>query len=771
LSRADWKPWATLAGGLALAVVLVAWVQRLPAAEPADAPADRFSAERAMVVVRHLSQEIGMRPNGTPAQERAAEYLADELKKLPGVQVELQRVSGVHQYAQDQLPFPPFVYTTVNVVARIEGRSRDAVLLDAHYDTLTEGVGAGDDAMGVAAIVEATRALATGPQLDHSIVICLNGAEEVGMLGAAGFLDHRWAEDVKAYIYLDGSPRGKPLIIGAGPGNAWLLREFAAAVPRPAATVICEDILASGMLPHNGDFRPFHDAGLIGIDLAALGDFWSIHTRLDRAERIDSGTFQLMGQSLLEGARAFASSDLPGNVDRRKLVYYDMLGVAVPVYSHTVAKILALLVLGLVVAGIVLARRRGVLTLKQIFGGLGRVALLVPATLIAGLVAAALTSLVVGRPHGWFSAPWIAAFAFGGAATAAALGVLALRRRSSPQVAPAALWAGAMIFWTIWLILAALGQAGSGYLALWLAGPTAIGFIVALFKPRWRPWLWIASFVPGAVLFLEFMVQVLPFTVADIGLVPAPQPLDLLVAALVSLTVLAIAPTALAPVAGVRRLGLVAAGCGVLALVGLVVVAAINPYSHERPKRVSAAVVVKDGEPALLVASRDALPLDPLLEGVPGAVPCTRPWSPVPGLDPPFTFELPAKPPGWDAPRVEVVSADFDADRDIRTVRIRVVSGGPKLRLYIPTGALESWSLGRIPEKSLVPGRTLVVFEGATPAQRELTLGLRGQAPVEVELIDVRGPSRADEIEALQAGLPSWVNLETSEVWSVDQQI
>jgi hypothetical protein len=29
--------------------------------------------------------------------------------------------------------------------------------------------------------------------------------------------------DVRAYIYLDGGPRGKPLIIGAGPHNAWLL--------------------------------------------------------------------------------------------------------------------------------------------------------------------------------------------------------------------------------------------------------------------------------------------------------------------------------------------------------------------------------------------------------------------------------------------------------------------------------------------------------------------------------------------------------------------
>jgi Zn-dependent M28 family amino/carboxypeptidase len=49
-----------------------------------------------------------------------------------------------------------------NVVARLPGRTRDAILLDAHYDTMGDSPGARDDAVGVAAIIETARALAGG---------------------------------------------------------------------------------------------------------------------------------------------------------------------------------------------------------------------------------------------------------------------------------------------------------------------------------------------------------------------------------------------------------------------------------------------------------------------------------------------------------------------------------------------------------------------------------------------------------------------------------
>lgn len=82
---------------------------------------------------RRRRQDIGLRVNGTLGHARAAAYLLNELRKLPGVEVELQEHAGthVHQF----IPLVPFVYRTTNVVARLPGKSTDAILLDAHSST------------------------------------------------------------------------------------------------------------------------------------------------------------------------------------------------------------------------------------------------------------------------------------------------------------------------------------------------------------------------------------------------------------------------------------------------------------------------------------------------------------------------------------------------------------------------------------------------------------------------------------------------------------
>ena len=69
----------------------------------------------------HLSEQIGVRLNGTRPHRRAAEYLAAELRKLPGFEVEMQEVADTHTFAT--VRFPPFVYRTLNVVGRLPGRS------------------------------------------------------------------------------------------------------------------------------------------------------------------------------------------------------------------------------------------------------------------------------------------------------------------------------------------------------------------------------------------------------------------------------------------------------------------------------------------------------------------------------------------------------------------------------------------------------------------------------------------------------------------------
>lgn len=298
----------TWGGVLALLLAVLGAALRAvepPSPLPPDAPLERFSEGRARQTVRLLSEEIGFRVNGTPGHVAAAERLAAELRKIPGVEVEVQAVSGTQVYRTVMLP--AFIYRTMNVVARLPGRSPDAVLLDAHFDTLVDSVGAADDAAGVAAIVETLRALAREAPLARTLVINLNGGEEAGLFGAAGFLQHRWARDVRVYLYLEAFPGGKAALLGAGPGNSWLAETYARVAPRPLASVVGQDLVQSGLLPHNGDFTPFHEAGLPGLDVAMTDDGWAYHTALDRAGRLQPGGLQHLGDTTLAVARSLAN--------------------------------------------------------------------------------------------------------------------------------------------------------------------------------------------------------------------------------------------------------------------------------------------------------------------------------------------------------------------------------------------------------------------------------------------------------------------------------
>jgi MFS family permease len=761
--------WLWLSGGLFGAVALVALTSYPSATSAQYEPADRFSAERAMRIVRRLCDEIGMRQNGTAAHARAAKMLAEELRTIPGVEVELQQPSGVQRYKKPPFPFPPFVYKTTNVVARLPGRSQEALLLNAHYDTATDSVGAGDDALGVAVMVETLRVLANGPKLEHSIVVNLNGDEELGMLGAAGFLQHPLAKDVRAYLYIDSGPRGRTLVLGTGPGNAWLLKEYASAGRSIPATVIGEDLVSSGLLPHSGDFLPFHEAGLVGVDLAAIDDFWSVHTNRDRPERIDQTTIQLMGDNLLAGARRLANGPLPGNVDKAHFIYYDVLGLFVLIYGLTTARVLALVALGLAVFVLVVAIRRKAFTLRQVLGALGRTMLMALAAILAAILIALLLGFGLHRPHGWFSSPPLAVWVFGTSSMAAALAILFWRRRRRPDEPDLVAWAGGLCFWSLLLGLTTYANIGAGYFALWWTLGMAAGLLGTLLVPKWRGACWLISFLPGGALVISTVAMILPFLIADTGLVAAPIPLDSVIAIFIAFAVVMLLPSMVAAIDGSSCLGRVSLGCGVVALAGAIATAVANPYSVERPKRITAALVQGEGASGMYLSSHDALPLGPALRNIPEARPLPTPWH-VP-KDAPFTYAMPAGKPTFAAPIIQVLSSSHDPVRNVRIVQLRLETDTPVLWFFVPRAALRGWSFGELPKDSADPTRFVVLFEDATPKDKEFTLELTDSDSVEVEMVDVRGPSNAPEIVELEKKLPPWTALDTSEIWSVKQKI
>jgi len=676
---------------------------------------------------------------------------------------------------------PPFVYRTLNVVARLPGRSSEAILLDAHFDTLVDSVGAADDAAGTAALVETARALAREGPLARTVIINLNGGEEAGLFGAAGFLQHRWAKDVSAYLYLEALPAGKAGLFGAGPGNSRLARIYARVAPSPLGNVVGQDLAQSGLLPHNGDFTPFHEAGLRGLDVTTTGDGWAYHTRLDRAGRLQAGSLQHMGDTALAVTRALANAPAAPKADRTGVIYYDFLGLGMAAYGAATSRLLSVAALLLAGLALVVMRRRRLISLRGAAVALGWIA----AAVIAGVLAAVAAGVLLGmaRPHGWFSAPVLVLPAFGAPALAAMLGIHALWRARSLRRAPdldrhaSHAWAGGLLFWSLWLALATVGQIGAGYLALWWVAGGSLGLVAPLIFPdsahvpataeappparavsRARAALAILGLAPGAVVTIELVVLFLKYFVPITGLLPSPVPLDFLIAALVGGGVAAVGALALAVPHRVGGFGRGALGAAAVAIVGLAITALHFPYEASRPKRLLLAHVADDQTSALLLGSVDALPLGPALTSIPGLVAARPGWPRYESWSPPFTHERAAPPPALPPPRAEITSDQYDAGTDRRRLGVRVFSPGAQLRLAVPADRLVAWSLAPSLDSTLTFfGQQVIHFEGLGPEGHEISLTVKGHAPLPVELRAIdRAPANEPAVQALLRELPAW---------------
>ena len=240
---------------------------------------------------------------------------------------------------------------------------------------------------------------------------------------------------------------------------------------------------------------------------------------------------------------------LPADDRSTGAVYYDVLGLTMAAYSTRAARGLALFALLAAGATIAWAVRRRSLSLRHTVGAFGWTLLAVLASLLAAMGGAALVSLGLGRPHGWFSAPGLVPLAFGAPAAAGAIGVHALWRRRalrshSAQAQIRAALAGGVLFWSLLLALTAANNVGAGYLALFWVGGGTLALLAWLRAPRLQLAIALGCLTPAILLTLQLAVGFLSYFIPITGMLGA-GPIDVVIAALVAAVVATIATLAL----------------------------------------------------------------------------------------------------------------------------------------------------------------------------------------------------------------------------------
>lgn len=317
-----------------------------------------------------MLSNLGPKVTGSPTARLAREHILQQIEEIRLVthqthvlEVQVQNASGSFNIASMTSVYQGIYNVIVRLSPAVQSDGREAehaLLLNSHYDSVPISDGASDDTFMVAVMLEVLRVLASSYiRHQHAIVFLFNGAEETGLQGSTAFVQHHeWARNTRAFINLDSSGSGgRDMLFQVTPGSGWLLRAYAHSVPHAQANSAVQELFQSGLVPSDTDFRIFRDlGGMMGLDISTNKNAYVYHTRHDRPEIIPLGSYQNVGDNVLELTRQLANvPQLTGEspVVVEDMVFFDFLGLFMVAYTVQHAVIVNVCV-GLVVLVLVL---------------------------------------------------------------------------------------------------------------------------------------------------------------------------------------------------------------------------------------------------------------------------------------------------------------------------------------------------------------------------------------------------------------------------------
>jgi ABC-type sugar transport system permease subunit len=429
-----------------------------PRVVPATAPPSAFSAERAMADLRVIA--AAPHAVGTAQHDRIRDYLVDRLRALGCGDAHVQSGTGFNTLSG------PLAATIANVVCRIRGTpGAPAILLTAHYDAVPRGPGAGDDAVGVATILETVRAMQSSPPLPRDVIVLFSDAEEEGLLGAEAFVNlHPWAKDVGTVLNLDTrGDRGPVYMFQTSPGNAPLIAAIATSVDDARTNSLTGEVYRH--LQSDTDMSIWLDSAFpVGaLNFANIDGFTHYHTPIDDITSLDPRVVQQMGDYAIGLVRQLAIDRGPERT--HDAIYFSAPLLGVVHYPASLAVPIAIVeLLGLLILA-ALAVRRGSLSAR----GTGLGAILVAMIVIVPAVATAIAWRAILHVHSGYAeilqgdpynSRWYLLACAGWTTTIA----IALARRFERRATPLELSAVALFLWAIVGIAAAFLLPGATYI-------------------------------------------------------------------------------------------------------------------------------------------------------------------------------------------------------------------------------------------------------------------------------------------------------------------
>ena len=315
---------------LMLALALGVAASKTPSPRGTDTPATGFSAARAMVDVREIARNP--HPVGSADHDRVRDYLTLRMAALglnPGLQavtLSPEALTRLARWGQTSASL-----SGTNIVGVLPGTdpALPAVLLMAHYDTVADSPGAADDSTGIAATLEAVRAIEARGPVRRSLVLLFTDAEELNLDGARAFFsEHPLRDRIGAVVNLEArGGGGRAMMFETGPGNADTIALFTRAMARAdgGSTSTSLAVFVYERMPNGTDFTIARQRGLAGVNLAFIGRPDQYHAPAATPDALDQGSVQHIGSQALEATDAFLRAPTAPRAGESR-VYADILG-------------------------------------------------------------------------------------------------------------------------------------------------------------------------------------------------------------------------------------------------------------------------------------------------------------------------------------------------------------------------------------------------------------------------------------------------------------
>jgi len=545
---------ALLVVALLAAMGAKSWLIELPPVR-ADNNNAQFSAERAAGRLEFVLGDQRPHPADTPANDMVRGKIVALLQSMglqpivrdQGACNELYKARGVS------------CARVRNVIAVLGPQTDRAVLLNAHYDSVPMGPGAGDDGIGVATLLEVASVLKDKP-LKRPVILLFNEGEELGLVGARAFLSDPLSRNVDSLINLEArGVRGPANMFETNHPDAAAIALYGKTVAHPVANSLGTDVYR--LLPNYTDVNSFSERRWLTLNIAPIGNETRYHSAGDELAALDHRTLQHMGDQTLALTQALANGPSPSaSGDRLFVDLAEQTLISLPMALGVA------LLIGLILGFSWLSWRRG-----GIIAGLGvAVGTIVGSAAVCWLALAAIGAVRQGIF--WRAEPLWTHLAVYASVILVAVALLATMGRKKTR------WQLTTTFWLAYVLLGwIIGLIAPGGLIFFIFPPLAA--LIGIVASRW----WKPAELVGAIvaLILLYLTWGEMLALLEELLNQGPMWIFAILGSLIILPLLIFAK----PLIDKVRSRAAVALCGAIAVLGWGIAAAAPATSADRQER------------------------------------------------------------------------------------------------------------------------------------------------------------------------------------------